>query len=83
MTPKALKTDENEIISNSGDRIYKTVINSSKNLIHIPIIEAIEEFIFLIFNIKKILNYLKQAFIKVPILQHFDLKSHIWIATDI
>ena len=28
-------------------------------------------------------NNLRLAFTKTPILQHFDLKSHIWIETDV
>ena len=33
--------------------------------------------IFLTSNAKKAFNYLKQIFIKAPILQHFDLKNYI------
>ena len=39
--------------------------------------------IFLIFNAKKTFNYLELIFIKALILQYFDLKSHIWIKTNI
>ena len=42
-----------------------------------PNIETTEESTFLIYNIKKIFNHLKQAFIKVLILQHFNLKYYI------
>ena len=34
-------------------------------------------------NAKKAFNYLKLAFIKAPILRHFDLESHIQIKTDV
>ena len=37
---------------------------------------------FLIFNARITFNYLQLAFIKAPILEHFDLKCHIWIETD-
>ena len=47
-----------------------------------PNIGATEELNFLTPNAKKIFNYLQLAFIKTPILRHFDLKSHIQIKTD-
>ena len=34
------------------------------------------------YGAKEAFNRLKQAFIEAPILQHFDLKSHIRIKTD-
>ena len=37
---------------------------------------------FITLNAKKAFNYLRLAFIEAPILQHFDLKSHIRIETD-
>ena len=46
-------------------------------------IEAIKKLIFLIFNTKKIFNYLWLAFIKALIHQYFDLKNHIQIKTNI
>ena len=51
--------------------------NKSRNLIHIPNIRTIRKPNFLTFNTKKTFNHLWLAFIKVPILQHFDLKSYI------
>ena len=48
-------------------------------MIHISDIEAMKEFIFPIPNNKKIFKYLKQTFIKVLILQFFDLECNIWI----
>lgn len=44
-------------------------------------IEAIKP-IFLTPSARKVFNYLKQAFIQALILQHFDLKNHIWIEID-
>ena len=44
-------------------------------------IGAIGEPNFLISNAKKVFNHLWLAFIKAPILQHFDPKSHIQIET--
>ena len=78
---KTIKANENEVVR-SDDRANKIVINLSKNnksrnLICIPNIKAIKKLTFLNPNAKKIFNYLKQTFIKGPILQHFDLKSHI------
>ena len=40
-------------------------------------IGATKKLIFIISNAKKAINYLKQAFIKALILQHFDLKYYI------
>ena len=37
---------------------------------------------FLTSNAKKALNYLRQAFIEVPILRHFNLECHIRIETN-
>lgn len=37
---------------------------------------------FLIFRAKMTFLYLKMVFTKVPILHHFNLKSHIWNETD-
>ena len=45
-------------------------------------IKAIREPNFLTPNTKKVFNYLRIAFIKALIFQHFDLKSHIWIKTS-
>ena len=48
-----------------------------------PNIRATRKPNFLIFDIKKTFNHLQLAFIKAPILQYFDLESHIWIETNI
>ena len=37
---------------------------------------------FLISEARKAFNCLRQAFIKAPILRHFDPECHIWIETD-
>lgn len=69
---------ENEIIQDSSDKINKTFKNLSKTqklknnkneiLTRVLSIKALEKPIFLTFSTKKVLNYLKQVFIKVPIL---------------
>ena len=79
------KAGNNDIVRASSYKTNETIMNSSKklknnkskNLTHVLNIEALKKLTFLIFNIKKTLNYLKQAFIKAPILQHFDLKRYI------
>ena len=45
-------------------------------------IRATEESNFLTPDTKKAFNHLRQAFIKAPILQHFNLESRIRIKTD-
>ena len=47
-----------------------------------PNIGVTEEPNFLTPNAKKAFNHLRLAFIKTPILQHFDLESHIQIEID-
>ena len=59
------------------------VVNSSRNLMHILNIRAINKLTFLTPNAKKIFNHLRQTFIKAPILRYFDLKSYIWIKINI
>ena len=48
-----------------------------------PNIGNISKSNFLSLYTKKIFNYLRLAFIKASILQHFDLESHIRIETNI
>lgn len=43
---------------------------------------AIEEPKFLTFKVREAFNHLKLAFIKVLILQHFDLKCHFYFKTN-
>lgn len=57
--------------------------NKSGSLTYIQNIWAIKKPIFLIFDAKKIFYYLRQVFIKALILQHFDFKYYIQIASDI
>lgn len=88
----ALKIFEVEIevveSCDKADKIFKNLFGSknsknkkSKILMYI-IIRALGELIFLISSAKKTFNYLKQAFMKVLILQYFDSKYHIWIKTN-
>ena len=78
MALKALKADDNEVVGNDS-KTNKIIINLFKNLIYMPNIKIMKELIFLILNIKKASNYLKQAFIKTLILQYFELENHIQI----
>lgn len=74
LIPKTFRIDNDKIVrvSNRGDKTFKNLSKSKKlknkrfkNLIYI---KAIEELIFLTPNTKKLFNYLKQKFIKAPIL---------------
>ena len=88
---KIFRTSNNEVIGNNSNRANKTVLNLSnksknnkfRNLTHMPNIKATRKPLFLIFNAKKTFNYLRQAFIKAPIFQYFNLESYIWIETNI
>ena len=80
---KTFRTDDDEIVDDSGSRVNEMVRNLSKNLTLITNIGAIEEPNFLILDAKKAFNYLRLAFIKALILQHFNLKSHIKIEIDV
>ena len=84
---KAFRADDDEVVGNSGSKANETVVNLSKNnksrnSSHVPNIGATGEPNFLTSNAKKTFNHLRLAFIEAPILQHFDLKSHIRIETD-
>ena len=86
---KAFKTGNNKVVKDGGDRTNETIVDSSKSKnnkfeksTYIPNIGVTGEPIFLTLDAKKAFNYLRQAFIKAPILRHFDLKSHIWIGTN-
>ena len=86
------RAGDNEFVE-VGDRADETIRNSSKftksknnkseNLMHVLNIEAIGEPTFLTLNAKKTFNFLRQAYIKLPTLWHFDLQSYIWIKTNI
>lgn len=65
--------------SNRADKIVKNLSksknlknNKSKNLMHVQNIGAIGEHTFLTSGTKEAFNYLRQVFIKAPILQHFN-----------
>ena len=82
----ALKTFRagNDEVVGGGGRANEMVMNSFKNkkskkLTRMPNIGATGEPNFLTPNAKKAFNHLRLAFIKAPILQHFDLKSYIQI----
>ena len=84
---KAFRADGNKIVGGGGGKANETVVNLSKknksrNLMRVPNIEATGEPNILTLNAKKAFNYLRLVFIKAPILQHFDLESHIWIKPD-
>ena len=74
---KTFRADDDEVVNNGISRVNKTVRNSSEKSMHVPNIGAIRESNFLTPNAKKTFNYLWLAFIKAPILQYFDFKSHI------
>ena len=81
---RVFRVGNNKIVRGNGGRVNKTVVNSSKSknkksrkLTHMPNIKAIRKPNFLTSDAKKAFNHLQLAFIKVPILQHFDLKSYI------
>ena len=87
MAPKAFKADNNKVVDDDDGKANRTVVNVSKNekskkLTRMLNIRVMSELNFLIPNAKKIFNHLQLAFIKAPILQHFDLKIHIWIKTN-
>ena len=79
----------NEVVESADSKTNKKIIdsfksknNKSEKLTHMPNIEAIKKLIFLTLDAKKTFNYLRQAFIKALILQHFNLKCYIQIETD-
>ena len=81
--PKMFRADDNEVVGDGGGRANETVKNSSRNLTRVLNIGAIGEPNFLTLNAKKAFNHLRLAFIKAPILRHFDPKSHIRIETNV
>ena len=83
---KVFEADDNGVVD-GGDRANETVVNSSKNnksrnSTRVSNIRATGEPNFLTPNAKKTFNHLRLAFIKAPILRHFDLESYIRIETD-
>ena len=83
LAQKMFRADDNKVVGGGGGKTNETVRNSSRKLTHMPNIGATGEPNLLISNAKKAFNYLRLAFIKVSILWHFDLKSHIWIKIDV
>ena len=81
----ALKTfiAGNNEVSDGDGRANKTIRNLSRKSTYIPNIGAIGESNILTPNAKKSFIYLQLAFIKASIFQHFDLKSHIQIKTNV
>lgn len=82
-----LGANNKKIVQNDNNKVDKIVKNLSKfkelknnqsnNLTYISNIKAMKKSIFLIFNINKIFNCLKQIFIKAFIFQYFNLKCYI------
>lgn len=82
-----LGANNKKIVQNDNNKVDKIVKNLSKfkelknnqsnNLTYISNIKAMKKSIFLIFNINKIFNCLKQIFIIAFIFQYFNLKCYI------
>ena len=77
LTLKTFGTNDNKVVGGGSGRANETVVNLSKNnksrnLSCIPNIGATKKLNFLTPNAKKAFNYLWLAFIKAPILEHFD-----------
>ena len=92
LASKIFRADGNKVVKDGGSRVNKTVKNLSKSkksknkkseiLTRFSDIGAMGKPIFLILGASEALNHLKQAFIKAPILQHFNPECHIWIETN-
>ena len=90
-TPKAFRADSNEVVG-VGGRTSETVKDLSKSKksknekskisTRFSVIGATRKLMFLIPDARKAFNYLRQAFIKAPILWHFDPECQIRIETD-
>ena len=86
---RAFRAGNDAVVGGGSDRADETVVDLSKSkneksrkLMHVSNVGAIGEPNFLTPDAKKAFNHLQLAFIKVPILRHFDSKCHIWIETD-
>ena len=85
ITSKVFSADNNEVVKANNNKANETIVNWSnklkkkrfRNLTRVSNILTMKKPIFLTFNAKKAVNYLRQAFIKVLILQHFDPKYYI------
>ena len=92
LAPKMFKADGDEVVGGGGGKVNETVKNLSKPkksenekseiLMHSLDIRATREPMFLTPKARKAFNHLRQAFIKAPILWHFDPECHIRIETD-
>lgn len=84
-----LKTGKNKVFKDGDGRADEMIIdfskfkklknNKSRNLTNVLNDKAMEKPIFLTSSIKKVFNFLKQAFIKALIFQYFDPKYYIRI----
>ena len=74
LAPKTFKAGNNKVVGGGGGgKVDKTVVNllkneKSKKLTYVPNVEATGESNFLTSNAKNAFNYLRLAFIEVPIL---------------
>ena len=78
------RVDDNEVFGGRNviswlDVSRKTKSKSWKKSEYLGNNNNLEEFKFLNFKAKKAFNHLKQAFMKAPILQHFDSEYYIQI----
>ena len=81
---RAFRANNNKVVKGGGGRANETIVDLSKpknnkfeKLTRVLNIRAIGKPIFLTSNAKKTFNYLKQVFIKAPILQYFNFQCHI------
>ena len=86
--PRIFRADNDEIVKDGGGRANETIVDLSKNeksrkSTRMPNIRATRKSNFLTPDAKKAFNYLRLAFIKALIFQHFDPESHIQIETDV
>ena len=86
---RAFKAGNNKVVG-GDNRANETIVDSSKSKNKksrkstcVPNIRAKRKLNFLTSNAKKAFNHLRLAFIKAPILWHFDLESYIRIEIDV
>ena len=84
MVLKAFRVDNNKVVEIGSSKADETVVGLSKFKKSKNEKSEVQTYIkikekptFLIFSAKKAFNCLRQAFIKVLILQHFDLEYYI------